>query len=466
MKRTCFLVFVAALLGGTCGAQSSDQKLDELDQRQFLASRPESRPAVDARERIKQSTSFLKDREPEMTTDEYALYERIAAMLTTNSELAVRLLEGMVNGKEQPSPAFAFILGNAYAAASQFDRAEASYHSAVQRFPTFLRAWDNLALLYYNDGRFTEAAECFAKAVSLGDRESATLGLLGYCLERKGDTIAAETAYTQALGAEPANLDWKQGLLRLAIAAKQYGRAERLAQGLIKDKPTDIQLWMDYAGVLVADGRKLEAMTVLEQAQTAMPLDADSLLLLGDLYAEHGLADDAVNAYRKVFATAAPRGEQKLLQFAGVLIATGKLDEAGRTLAALPAELSPAARLERLQAQADLALARKRWPEARAKAEALLKAAPLNGRALLTVGQTYLEENNLPQATFAFEMAAQIPESAYQANLELANIELKNRHFAQAASRLEKALKIQRTDTIEDYLARIRALVPPEDKSS
>ena len=61
-------------------------------------------------------------------------------------------------------------------------------------------------------------------------------------------------------------------------------------------------------------------------------------------------------------------------------------------------------------------------------------------------------------ATFAFEAALQIPDCTYRASLELANIELKNRHYDKCVEFLEQALKIERTASVEDYLARIRTL--------
>jgi len=125
----------------------------------------------------------------------------------------------------------------------------------------------------------------------------------------------------------------------------------------------------------------------------------------------------------------------------------------------LKTELSPQGRLALMQCRADLLIARKLWPEARAEAEALLRLAPLDGNALLTVGRSYAEEHDLPRAMLAFESAYRIPDSAYRASLELAAIELRNRRYAKGVEYLEKALSIQRTDAVEDYLARAKMLL-------
>jgi len=158
-----------------------------------FAAGPAEKP--DPKRIINESSGFLKEREPEITAEEYALYQKVVTMLATQPEFALKLLEAMMNEKEPPSPAFEFILGNAYYAAGQIDKAETRYRSAVNRYPSFLRAWNNLGVLYYAADRFAEAVPCFAKSVALGDREPMTFGLLAQSLERLGNVVPPEVAY-------------------------------------------------------------------------------------------------------------------------------------------------------------------------------------------------------------------------------------------------------------------------------
>jgi len=178
-------------------------------------------PKLDPKRIINESNGFLKEREPEMSAEEYALYEKVVEMISTQPDFALKLLEAMINDKEPPSPAFEFILGNAYYAAGQTAKAEVKYRSAVNRYPTFLRAWVDLGVLYYAAEKFTDAIPCFSKAVTLGDRDPNTFGLLGYCLEKMGNVVPAEMAYMQALSGDPTNGDWMEGLLRIYIQANR-----------------------------------------------------------------------------------------------------------------------------------------------------------------------------------------------------------------------------------------------------
>lgn len=461
---------LAALLTTHLVAQVEEFDETEFDriresQMRGNKARADAPPAVDAAAIINESNAFLKEREPEMTAEEYALYEKIVAMLSTNSRFALRMLEGMTTEALNPSPAFEFILGNTHYSAGNVERAEKLYRSAVTRFPTFLRAWNNLGVLYYSAGRYAEAVPCFSRSVVLGDKEPMTFGLLGYCLERGDDVVSAEMAYMQALAGDPSSTAWKEGLLRIYVKGGQYGRAESLVRSLIKERPGDTRFWLAYANLLVKDGRKLRAMALLETAVQAGIAGDDELNLLGDLYAEHELVAEAVETYRRVVRPESNLGERKLLQFAQALLASRKPEDAAKVLDSLPKELPADETVTLLQMRADIAAAAKRWPEARRHLDALLAIAPMNGKAWISMGTARAEEGDLDRAEMAFEAALQDADTTYRAHLELANVHLKNRRYPQSVRHLEQALALKDTELVRGYLARIRALLPSEGES-
>jgi tetratricopeptide (TPR) repeat protein len=424
-----------------------------------------SDPGLDPKRIINESNSFLKEREPEMTEEEYALYQKVVTMLASNPAFAVKLLEAMSSDREPPSPAFRFILGNAYYAAGENERAEANYRSSVKSFPTFLRAWVNLGILYYSTGRFGDAVPCFSKAVELGDRDSTTFGLLGYSLQKQGDLVSAEMAYMQALSGDPSNSDWKEGLLGICIDGKQFSRAESLVKNLIKERPTDARYWLAYANILLAENRKVEATVVLETAAGTGVAKVEELSLLGDLYAEQHMVPEAAEIYRRVLAASPEIGSQKLLHYAQVLIFAGRLDDAEQVLDKFNAQGSSPS-VELLQTRADLFSARKNWPLARRELDQLLKINPMDGKALISLGRAYSSEDDIARATLAFEAAYHVANSTYTASLELANIELKNRHYAKCVEYLEKALSIEKTDAVEDYLVRVKTLIVKDNQDN
>lgn len=464
MRRA--LTYLLLLLPAAVVAQNDD---DVFDLKRLQSNQPPPTvkakpPELDPKRIINQSSSFLKEREPEMTAEEYALYEKMVGMLSANPSLAVRLLENMAHDGK-PSPAFAFILGNAYYAAGDFAKTEASYKDAVERYPTFLRAWNNLGVLYHTTGRFGDAVNAFSRSVALGDREPTTYGLLGYSLEKEGNPVAAEVAYMQALSGDPANVDWQEGLLRLSIEGRQLVRAEGIARFLIKSHPTEPRFWLSLANILLLDHRKREALAVLELAAGTGVATPDELILLGDLYADQGLNAEALGIYAKLLKPVPETGEQRLLRLAQVLAADNRADDAQRALQALPEKLTPAGRNARLLLQARLAAEAKRWADARRDLEAVLVDNPRSGAALLALGNVHVGEGDEVHAALVFDAATHVPEAAYRANLELANLELRQKHYARSVGYLETALRLERTDEVESYLRRVRTLAADESPS-
>jgi len=454
------------LLPGLLAAQTDSDFFNLMEVQNAFARRSAKAPDVDAKRMINESSSFLKEREPEMNTEEYALYEKVVNVLGSDPALALRLLEGMMNDKEPPSPAFEFILGNAYYAAGDYAKTETRYKGAVERYPTFLRAWNNLGVLYYTLGRFADAVTAFSKSVSLGDRDPTTFGLLGYSLEREGNLIAAEVAYMQALSGDPNKTDWQEGLLRLCMEGGQWVRAEGIARMLIKSRPTETRFWLVLANILQADNRKVDAMAVLETCVGAGVAGTEETLLLGDLYAEHGLGIEAAASYARVPEKDRTLGEERLLRFAQSMLAAGRIADASSALRTLPATGNPASRARRVLIQAQVASLQQRWGDARRDLEQLLAEEPRNGQALLALGSVDVAEGDDAHAALLFDAAVRIPETTYRASLELANLELRRRNYPAAVAHLQKALGLQYSDTVADYLARVKTLVEDEAPKS
>ncbi len=331
----------------------------------FLTEAPARPPKLDPNRIINESSSFLKNREPEMTATEYALYEKVVAMLAVQPDFAMQLLESMMSGKERPSAAFEFVLGNAYYTGNRHDLAEQHYRRAVAQYPDYLRAWGNLGVLHYAAERFDQAVPCFSKAVALGDSTSDTLGLLAYSLQRTGNLVAAEMAYLRALSAAPETPDWIEGLFGIYLEGRQFGRAESLGRQLLRLQPTDARHWLRLAGLLVEQDRKLEAIVVLESAVSLKVADRDGLLLLGDLYAQQKFSREALAVYRQVMKDAPEIGAKRLLGMAQLLVEERQLQAATAILAGLERTVPPDQRIIFLQTRAELCAAQLDWPGAR-----------------------------------------------------------------------------------------------------
>ena len=442
----------------TSGAQAAPELTPQEQLAQILGA-DAGQPDVDPYQIINESMNFRKEREPDMTAAEYALYERISSMVETNPTFALQLLETMLGDDQEDSAAFDLALGNLYFAEERIDDALVRYRSAVEKYPEFLRAWTNIGMIHYQRENWPEAAKAFAKAVNLGDRDAQTFGLLAFAMRMTGNTLGAEMAFQQAMTANPEDTNWIGGLLELYFINGRHQQSESLVRELVRLEPGKAENWMLYASLLVELKRPLQAATQLEIARQLGAVNKDSLGLLGDLYVGLGLIPEAISAYQAIPGDADNLAAARLLAYARAMISDGKLEIAHDILAKVPAtEPDWEIARPRLFATAELAVAEQDWTTAQEAYEGIIQTEPLNPFALLGLGSALAEAGDTARAEFTFEHALQVPEAEARACLELANIALVDRRFHRAIEMLNRADRLEPSSVVRAQIARINAL--------
>jgi tetratricopeptide (TPR) repeat protein len=367
-----------------------------------------------------------------------------------------QMLEGMVGGKEPPSPAFSFILGNVHSLQNRFQTAEGHYLKAIERHPEFQRAWSNLGLLYFNANRFEDGVRCLSRAVALGDHDGSILSALAYCHYRSGNSLSAELIYMQIVTTEPGDTGSASALASLLVENREYARAEPLLRRLLRIRPQEPSHWGLYASLLASTGRRTEACATLELASSLGLADGDALLNLGDMYAEGGSYPEADAVYRKLEVLAPGEGAARLLTRVRTLVETGQLNEAAAALEKIPLPAGREPRVNFLRTLGELRRAQQNWPAARLALEELLGLNPLDGEALLALGRVAELAGDRSRAELAFADAVKQKGYAYPANLELANVALRSRHYHKCIEYLEAALAIERTPVLLRHRAQIK----------
>jgi len=415
---------------------------------------------------INESYNFLKEREPEMTDNEYALYEQVLPMVFDEPEFALTLLETLVSDDEPESPAFAYALGNVYFSSEHYDLAEKYYRDALHRFPEFVRCWTNLGTLYYTLEKYEEAIPCLVEAINLGNREAYILGLLGYSLKETGNPLAAESAFQQAYTSDPANSDWAEALYSLYMDAGDYQRATLLARQLIRLNNHKLQFWMYLVGAQLARGEKEEAMVSLETAFQMGVSGLTETLLLGDLYAEQKLYNEAVRIYRKVLKMDPDTGFQRLMYYVKALISEGNLDEAENVLTQFENEAPEGKQVDWYKTRMRLAMEKEQWEAVVRIAQKAINLEPLDGECLFSMGKAYRELERPEKAEFFFEQATQTKDFRFLACVELANLAVRQARYRTALRKIDEALEIENRPELESYLIRVRALLNEEKEKS
>ena len=86
-----------------------------------------------------------------------------------------------------------------------YDAAISAYMEAVNHFPTFWQAIDNMALAKLNKGRFHDAIDDFRWSLKINEQNAMAEGAIGECYYRLGDYASAVEQFDRSLELNPSD---------------------------------------------------------------------------------------------------------------------------------------------------------------------------------------------------------------------------------------------------------------------
>ncbi len=385
---------------------------------------------------------------------------------------AARLLERYT--RDSANAAFDFALGNIYFQRDQYAEAAASYKVAVDHYGKFRRAWRNLGLVYIRRSEsaptevdrqalIRQALEALAKAVELGARDPITYGLLGFGYGSLGDSLAAESAYRNAILLDPGTLDWRMGLAQCLFKQNRYADAAALCDTLIEDHPQKAELWLLQANAYIGMSEPMKAAENFEFVDRLGKSTDDSLRMLGDIYVNDEIFGLAVDAYMRAMEMDPEASIDRYVRAARVLTARRATDETRRLIDKIQTvygeRLSDADRRDLLKLQARLAVAEGAGEEEVRVLEEIVQLDPLDGDALLLLGQHAARSGDVDQAIFYYERAANVGEKYERdAKIRHAQLLIKEEKYGEAVPLLKRAVELESSENLEKYLMQIEEL--------
>ncbi len=399
--------------------------------------------------------------EPGVTEDEREVMQEVLEHISAEEmDKAVKLLQKNTN--DAASAVFEFTLGNIYFQQEELDRAIIVYKMAVDKYPKFLRAWKNLALIYVRQGYFDRAVPALTKTLELGDNSAVTYGLLGFSYSSVGNFLAAESAYRMAILLDPDTLDWKMGLARSFFKQQRYSESSAICDILIKQFPDRADLWLLQANAFIGLNKPLEAAQIYELVDQMGQSTFESLNMLGDIYVNEELFEMAAESYMRAMDVKPDHKPQRPLRNAKVLIARGALEETSELISKIESmhanSLSKEDRKDLLKLRARLVVAAGSGEEEVAVLEQIVELDPHDGEAILLLGQNSERKGNVEKAQFWYERAAAIEEFEADAKVRLAQLMVKSGKYAQALPLLRRAQMIKPRETVQKYLEQVERI--------
>lgn len=407
--------------------------------------------------------SYIADSEvePRVTQTERDQMQKILDLISTNNlDGAANMLKNLRD--KDSSAVLDFTLANVYFQQEKLDEAAEAYQTAVEKYPKFRRAWRNLGLIYIRQGQFEKALIPITRVIELGGGDGVTYGLLGFAYSSSGNNLSAESAYRMAVMLDPVTVDWKMGLARTLFKQERYGEAAALCGQLIIDKPESADLWLLQANAYIGLNQPLKAAENYEFVNRLGQATSDSLNMLGDIYTNEGLYEQAVNSYICAMEKNPDGSINRALSAAKVLAARGAVKEARQLNEHLEAargdKLGTEERKDLLKLRARLAVAEGAGDEEARVLEEIVALDPLDGEALILLGQHANRGGDAEKAVFYYERAESIEKYEADAKVRHAQVLVGKGKYDEALPLLRRAQQVKPREDVQKYLEQVERI--------
>jgi tetratricopeptide (TPR) repeat protein len=387
----------------------------------------------------------LTDAEPQFENKkEINLVREMSELFKENPRAAAARLQQDLN--EDSSATYLYLLGTLYLTAQENDQAKLYYEKALEKFPNYRRAHKNLSLIYLQDQDYDKALEHIHRSIALGERDGRLYGYLGFIYLSEQDYVAAESAYREAILQQPDENNWKVGLAQCLIGLEKYQDADALFQKLIEQDPSKSDYWLLQVNAYLGMGKPVRAIANLEMLRRMGKLTPASLKLLGDIYMNEKMTQQALEVYSELierdekaqYLDAAIRLGRILIELQSYDQALAILDKIESSYSAVDADDKRSI----LNLKAQVARATGDDELARTTLVAVLEQDPLNGDALLELADIYQSQDKIEEAIDMYERAERVKGFESQALIKHAQLLVREKEFSKAVPLLKESLTL------------------------
>jgi len=190
-------------------------------------------------------------------------------------------------------------LGRLYLATREFDKAETEAQYILNQEPNNLVASQLLGVALIGKQEFDPALTALSRLVELRPDDASVyvnLGLVEVGLNRIPE---AELHLKKAIAVDPKSTQASMDLANFYRLHDRLSDSLQVLQDGVKSNPDGIPLYIDWASMLVSQGKKDEAEAILERLQKQLPNSGDAAIAIGDFYFALHKWDEALSEYRR-----------------------------------------------------------------------------------------------------------------------------------------------------------------------
>jgi protein O-mannosyl-transferase len=188
------------------------------------------------------------------------------------------------------------------------------YITTLERNPDCWMAYNNLGLLFFEQGEYDKAIECYNRTIGIKpEYEEAHLNL-GASLNRLGQFDLAIAQYRIALANRSDSAEAHFGLGNVFLAKNEFDKAAREYQAALAIRHDFIEAHCNLGNVLTRRGQAAEAIVEYRKALEVNPDHSGAHCNLANALLILGQYDEAITEYRKALAVRPdfPEAQQNL----------------------------------------------------------------------------------------------------------------------------------------------------------
>jgi tetratricopeptide (TPR) repeat protein len=298
----------------------------------------------------------------------------------------------------------------------------------------------NLLRAYLLAGKTAEGMK-IARDLSAENRDDVRLHFtLGVLLASAKQYPAAQLELEKANALQPETPEILFNLGQAYLRAGEYAKAEVVLNRVLKLKPDSPDTLYLLAQVYQDQARPVDALDLLARAHKLAPDNPDIIFLLARVSMSQNYFEDAIPLLESALKIVPQRADLRAALGESYFM-SGKSEKAIDEFKTL-VEIDPSARSYAFMGLSYRHLGR--FDEARKYFEEGLKLDRHNVSCLFNLGYIDERQGNLVAAEAKFKEALQAKPDFPEALLELANLRIEKKRFAEAAELLRKYVKVAR----------------------
>jgi tetratricopeptide (TPR) repeat protein len=258
---------------------------------------------------------------------------------------------------------------------------------------------------------------------------------------------------------QPDFIDWKLGLVRCLFKLERFSEAADLCGDLIAKYPERTVLLALQASAYIGMKEPMRAAGNYEILARGGHATPEILFALGDIYVNESLMELAARAYIQGLSLDPTQSPARGFRAAETLTARGAPDAAKLVLDRMHTTMGPRLdesekrRLLKLEARIDVAGGS--GADAVTTLEEIVALDPLDGEALMLLGQYYSRASQPDKASFYYERAASLELFEADAKVRLAQILVGQSKYGEAVPLLRRAQELKPRDEVARYLDQV-----------